>query len=402
MELLIVTPRFPYPTRTGDTLTVFHLLKHFSQRHTLDLVSCNPQPPPSESVDAIRPYCRTVHIAPISSVQSALNGLKAALRREPLQSLWFYTDRLARTIDQLVRHNHYDVLYAHTVRTARYLTNLDLHVPSLRILAMQISMQLNYRRLARYERNLLYRFIFRHEAARLALFEAKLVKQFDRTLVISKVDRDAICDGLRERFFESPHGVTLDTAPAQCDDREAATIVFSGNMNYRPNIDAAVYFVHEILPIIRLQVPDVSFFIVGANPHSSIRALAKHQNVRVTGEVKSVYSWLRRATIGINPLRAGAGLQNKVLEGMACGLPMVVTPIANEGIKAVPDTHLLSADSTTEFAAKAVRLLRDVDLRRTIGDAARRFIEENWSWEIHFNRLERMFEEETRAVRGAV
>ena len=328
--------------------------------------------------------------------------MQAMLRREPLQSLWFYSDSLARIVEQLVRRNHYDVLYAHTVRTARYLTKLELSVPSLRILAMQISMHLNYRRLASYERNFFYRLIFRYEAARLARFEADLVRHFHRTLIISEVDRNAICTDPGDLFFECPHGVTLDTAPTRYEDREADTIVFSGNMNYRPNIDAAVYFVREILPIIRSRVPSVSFFIVGANPHSRIRALANHRSVNVTGEVKSVYSWLRRATIGINPLRAGAGLQNKVLEGMACGLPMVVTPIANEGIKAVPNVHLLAADSATDFAAKAVHLLSSADLRRRIGDAARRFIEENWSWELHFNRLERLFEKEARALRGTV
>ena len=402
MEILIITPRFPHPTRTGDTLTVFHLLKHFSHRHTLDLVSCNSHQPTSESIDAISPYCRSVHIAPITPLHNALNAVRAVLRREPIQSLWFYTRNLARIIDRLVRQNRYDIMYAHTLRAARYLTDLDLHFPSLRILAMQISMQLNYRRLARYERNLLYRMIFRYEAARLAHYEPSLVPQFDRTLVISDVDRDAVSEGSCERFIECPHGVTLDTSPTRCEDREPDTIVFSGNMNYRPNIDAAVYFVHEILPLVRSQIPTIDFFIVGANPHARVRALAKHRGVTVTGEVSSVYSWLRRATVGVNSLRAGAGLQNKVLEGMACGLPMIVTSVANEGIKAIPNVHVLSADSTTEFAAKTVSLLKDVDRRRKIGDAARKFIEDNWSWDVHFNRLERLLEEEAFAIRRPV
>ena len=170
-------------------------------------------------------------------------------------------------------------------------------------------MQLNYRRLARYESNPLYRLLFSHEAARLATFESALVEQFDRALVISAVDRAAISEEPSERFFECPHGVTLDDAPALSDTRQPNTIVFSGNMNYRPNVDAALFFVREIFPQIRARVRNVELFIVGANPNSSIRALSNTTGVRVTGEVDSVYRWLRRATIGINPLRAGAGLQ---------------------------------------------------------------------------------------------
>ena len=150
----------------------------------------------------------------------------------------------------------------------------------------------------------------------------------------------------------------------------------------------------------RRKSPDVTFFIVGANPHSSVRALDEDPSVTVTGEVDSIYSWLRRASVGVNPLRAGAGLQNKVLEGMACGLPLVVTPVANEGIKAVPGVHLLTAVAPSEFAEAVVRLLKSGDLRRRFGNAARDFIEENWSWDKHFDRLERMFEEDVRVRRS--
>ena len=401
MKILLVTPRFPYPTRTGDTLTIFHLLKHFSQRHTVDLVSCTTHILSPDHIAAVAPFCRSVHIVKISSRQSVINGIGAALRRKPLQSGWFYSSGVARTVEQLVRRNRYDVLYAHTVRAARYLTDLEAQSPSLRVLAMQISMRLNYQRLASYESNPLHRLVFKHEAARLGAFEADLVERFDRALVISGVDRAAISDQPNERFFECPHGVTLDDQPAGADRREPNTIVFSGNMNYRPNVDAAMFFYRNILPRVRTRVPGAVLFIVGANPDSSIRDLRRDDGVTVTGEVDAVYPWLRRAAIGIDPLRAGAGLQNKVLEGMACGLPMVVTPVANEGIKADPETHLLVAESASSFADQVIRLLEDAGLRSRLGNAARRFIQENWTWDVHFDRLEGLFEEESRAKQAA-
>lgn len=402
MEILLVTTRFPYPTRTGDTLTIYHFLKHFSGRHSIDLVSCTKGAVARNCLDAVSPFCRSIHTVPLSPLRHALNGAAALVRGEPLQSVWFYTSKMAHSIERMVERTNYDVLYAHTIRAARYLTQLTTSPSSLQVLAMQISMQLNYRRLAACERNPVYRAVFRREADRLASFESRLVQQFDRALVISDVDRRSICEEQNERFFECPHGVTLDDDPADPDDREPRSIMFSGNMNYRPNVDAAVYFVRQILPAIKARVPDVTFFIVGANPHRSVRALAEDPSVTVTGEVDSIYSWLRRASVGVNPLRAGAGLQNKVLEGMACGLPLVVTPVANEGIKAVPGVHLLTAAAPSEFADAVVRLLERGDLRRELGSAARSFIEENWSWDKHFDRLERMFEEDARVRRSGV
>ena len=399
MNVLLVTPRFPYPTLTGDTLTVFHLLKHFSQRHSIDLVSCASDVPEPDHVAAVAEFCRTIRTVRIPPFQSLVQGAGAMLLRKPLQSTWFYTARAARTIEKMVRSNRYDVLYAHTIRTARYFVDLRSPSTALRVLAMQISMKLNYQRLAYYERNPFHRLVFKHEAARLGPFESRMIEKFDRSLVISDVDRAAISDGSNDRFFECPHGVSLDDQPTAARQREPNSIVFSGNMNYRPNVDAAIYFYQEIFPLVRARVPDVTFFIVGANPDSKITDIGRDKGVTVTGRVDAVYPWLRRAAVGIDPLRAGAGLQNKVLEGMACGLPMVVTPVANEGIKASPDLHLLIADNAPGFADQVIRLLKDLQLRQRIGEAARRFIEHNWTWDVHFNRLERLFDEESRAKR---
>ena len=213
MNILLVTPRFPYPTRTGDTLTVYHLLKHLSQRHAVDLVSCTTEPLPAAYRDAIRPFCRTLRTVPVSPARSFINGAGAVLRRRPLQAAWFYSPAVSAAVDELAAGCDYDVLYAHTVRAARYLTEMTRAPQAVRVLAMQISMRLNYERLAQYERNPIYGLAFKHEAARLGAFERDLLERFDRSLVISDVDRAAISPEPDSRFFECPHGVTLDAEP---------------------------------------------------------------------------------------------------------------------------------------------------------------------------------------------
>ena len=171
-------------------------------------------------------------------------------------------------------------------------------------------------------------------------------------------------------------------------------------MNYRPNVDAASFFVQQIFPLIKRRIPEAVLYIVGANPTKGVQALGETDGVVVTGEVDSVYTWLRRAAVGVNPLRAGAGLQNKVLEGMACGLPMVITSVANEGIKATPGKHVIVADSVSVFAENVVNLLVNRDSRHALGERAWKFIKNDWSWEVHFERLERFLEERVEEMRA--
>ena len=171
MKLLILTPRFPYPTRTGDTLTVFHMLQYFSRRHVIDMVSCASQVPGAGDIDAVAPYCRKIVPVPISRIRRSANAMGSVIGRRPLQADWFYSPAVARIVDDLVQQNRYDVLYAHTIRVARNLTRVQAGPAALRVLAMQISMQLNYRRIASFERNPFYRLVFNYEAARLAAFE---------------------------------------------------------------------------------------------------------------------------------------------------------------------------------------------------------------------------------------
>jgi glycosyltransferase involved in cell wall biosynthesis len=128
---------------------------------------------------------------------------------------------------------------------------------------------------------------------------------------------------------------------------------------------------------------------VGADPLPAVRVLDRNPAVEVTGRVEDLRPYLDRAAVAVDPLRVGAGLQNKVLEGMSMGVPMVVTAVANEGIGAEPGRHLLVADRADDFARQVVRLLRDPEMRTRIGAAARRFVIDEWSWEKHFADLER-------------
>jgi glycosyltransferase involved in cell wall biosynthesis len=258
---------------------------------------------------------------------------------------------------------------------------------------MQLSMTLNYQRLAKNAPTWFHKALYTIEYQKLQRFEADFARSFDKVMLISPRDLEAMAaEPPLPNVFFNPHGVDFDYfAPDPQVEKETNTLIFSGNMKYMPNIDAITYFCKEILPLIRQRIPDVRLYIVGTRPVSEVLALGEDPAITVTGRVPDLRTYLNRAQVAIAPMRIVAGLLNKVLEGMSMGLPMVVTPQANEGIRAEDGTQLLIADTPQYFADQVVDLLKDPARRQQVGAAAREFILNQWSWEGHLGELEQMF-----------
>jgi len=387
LRLLVLAPRFPYPLDKGDRLTVFNLVKHFSRLHDVTLVTfLEPGQDPADRKH-LDGFVDRIETVPLSKWRSYLRAVAGMLRGRPLQVGYYSSPQMARRVDQVIREFEPDIVYAHTIRMAPYLTGAG-RIP--RVLAMQISMRLNYGRLARFHKSLLRRLVYRVEAWWAGRYEPKIARCFDRCLLISETDVAALGSPRPGNILINPHGVDFRFFTSTGSGaEESGDLVFTGNMAYPPNSDAVEWFVGDILPLIREKVPGARLTVVGAEPVRSVLALAEDPAVEVTGRVPDLRPYLDRAQVAIDPLRVGAGLQNKVLEGMSMAVPMVVTSVANEGIGAEPGRHLLVADTPGDFAAAVVALLQDEGLRTTMGQAARRFIAEQWSWEKHFDDLER-------------
>jgi sugar transferase (PEP-CTERM/EpsH1 system associated) len=371
----------------GDRLTVFNLLKHFSRLHDVALVTfLEPGQDPADRRH-LDGFVDRIEMVPLNKWHSYLRAVLGMLRGRPLQVGYYSSPRMARQVQQVIREFEPDIVYSHTIRMAPYLAD-ERRLPS--VLGMQISMRLNYGRLARFHRSLLRRLVYRAEAWWAGRYERKIARRFDRCLLISETDVAALGSPRPDNIFINPHGVdfrffTSTGAGAE----ESGDLVFTGNMSYPPNADAVEWFVSDILPLVHKEVPGVRLTVVGAEPSQSVLALVGDAAVEVTGRVPDLRPYLDRAQVAIDPLRVGAGLQNKVLEGMSMGVPMVVTSVANEGIGADPGRHVLVADTPGDFASAIVALLQDEGLRTTMGQEARRFIVEQWSWEKHFDDLER-------------
>jgi glycosyltransferase involved in cell wall biosynthesis len=225
------------------------------------------------------------------------------------------------------------------------------------------------------------------EYRRVRQYEQAVVRHFPALVVTTEADRQDLGGGAHITVI--PNGVDLERFPFRNGaGRDPATLIFTGNMGYHPNEEAVVWFAAEVWPLLRARRPDARWQIVGANPGERVRALAQPGNgVEVLGRVPDMNTYLNQATVAVAPMRSGSGIQNKVLEAMAVGTPVVATSIANRGVRGAPDRDLLVADTAPAQAATLATLLADPPAQARLATAGRAFVEHQFRWEQHAARL---------------
>ena len=394
MKIIIVAQRFPYPLDKGDRLTVYHLIKFLSKRHEVTLITFKERDHNPIWDNELQPYCERIETLPESTLRAYANCALGFFDSVPLQIHYSHDPAMKSLVNRVVKETKPDLLYAHYIRTGHYILPFTT-IP--RVLAMQLSMTLNYQRLAENTKSWFHRMLSSREHKKLVRFEAQFARQFDQVMLISPKDLEAVnASPPLENVFFNPHGVDFDYfAPDPSVAKEKNSIVFTGNMNYQPNVDGAIYFHSEIFPLIKERIPTARLYIVGTDPTSDVQSLANDPAVTVTGRVPDLRQYMHQAEVAIAPMRIVAGLLNKVLEALAMELPMVVTPQANEGINASDAKHLVIADTPQRFADEVVKLLEDPARRMQLGSSAREFIKKEWSWDAHLENLEQSFIELT-------
>ncbi len=390
MNLLVVASRPPWPPLTADAMTVDRTLRFLAGRgHAVDLACFVEGAAAERELRAgLGEVCAEIDAVRLPRWRSYLSTALGLPGRTPMQVDYYRSRAMQRRIAERLARRDYDVVYTHLVRMAEYTRRLPL--PG--VLNLVVSQALNYGRLLEHVRDPLRRLFYAIERAKVRAYEASLCADYARVVVCGRADLEALERSAPvPNSFVNPHG--QDVPPAgrlQGARREPGAIVLSGVMSTFTNVDAALWFAEEIFPRVLRAVPEARLWIVGRNPQRVLRALARPPRVVVTGEVPDVADWLLRAEVGVAPLRIAAGMQNKLIQAMACGLPVVATPVANEGIGARPDEQLWVRESPEAFAEAVIRLLRDPGERERLGRAARHHVETHWTWEALFERLEKL------------
>jgi len=390
MKILVVSSRPPWPPTMADAMTVDRLTRFLADRghdvHLACFVEDDDQR--RELQQGLGDVCSGIDAVTLPKSRAYANTALTLAGKLPMQVQYYRSAEMSRTIDRLVESGGFDLVYTHLIRMAEY----TRHAPIPKVMGVQISQALNLGRMVEHSNDPLRKLFYRIEASKVRPYEAEVCANFDRVFLCGPSDIEAIAKTAPvPNAVVCPHG--QDVPPRERiekAERESGAIVITGVMSTYTNVDAATWFAEEVFPRIEAEIPEVSFWIVGRNPQRSLRALARPPRVLVTGEVPDVYDWLCRAQIAVAPLRIGAGMQNKVVQAMACELPVVATSVANEGISGTPDEHILLRDDAAGMAKTISDLLRDAEARERLGKAARRFVEDNWTWEAHFLKLERV------------
>lgn len=387
MRILFVTARFPYPPLKGDQVRAYHQLRLLSRRHTITLLSMAEEPVPIDSLRRIGAYCDQMMTFPLRRMQQGVNLLTGLFSAYPLQTRLYWDPAFAQLVQQQADSGNFDLAHIQLARMAPYLENVQ-GIP--RVIDLIDALSLNMERRYKRDKGAL-RLPAYLEWRRMRTYERVVCRKFDHVTVVSQNDREAI--GNFPNLSINANGIDLQVFPYTRTGRDPRTIVFTGNMSYFPNVDAVCWFAQAVLPLVKQAIPDIRFTIAGANPDPKVQKLAeKDPAITVTGYVENIQAYLGQATLSVVPLQAGSGMQFKVIEAMASGTPLVVTPYALGGIDVTDGEHLLVAHDAPEFAAKLVHLLRDPQLQDHLACNARKLVEANYSWETTVGQLEDIYE----------
>ena len=336
-------------------------------------------------LEELRDVCESIETVRLPHWRAVANvALHAPFSSEPLQILYYRSATFAQVVDGLARRREFDIVHGFMLRMAPYLQQVD----APRVLDALDSMELRMRRNAEIERPP-RRWLYREELHRVASAERVTARSVDAVLVASEHDRASFGT---ENVEVVPNGVDADAFAPELAARLPGAIVFSGTMSYPPNVRGARWFADECFPLVQQAVPGAMFVIAGAAPARELRELVKRPGIVVTGFVRSMPDTLNRANVAVAPMQSGAGIQNKILEAMACGLPLVTTTIGLGGLAAVPGRDLLVADSPREFADAVVSVLGNPERAGELGENARTRVLEDYSWERAAAAVERVYD----------
>lgn len=389
MKILFVTSRFPFPITKGDTLRAYHQIRELSGSHSVYLVSASETPIPASALREMQKYCADIDVVHMSRVRSFATVAALGMgSRLPLQVLYFLAPELRTAVARAAKRRRFDVIHAMTIRVAPAV----FAVPDVPIVfdfmdsfAANISSRRRHVGLAK-------KVIYDIELARVSAYERDVARRAAGGFVIAELDRTTIGNA---QLAIIPNGVDSDEFRFNAGERDAATLIFTGNMGYQPNVDAVSWFIADCWPALRSRFPDIRFQIVGARPTPAIVAFGRLPGIEVTGRVDSMVPYLHRATVAVCPIRCGSGMQNKLLEAMATGAPIVTTDFANRGIGAAAGREVQVATDGAGFIEAVARLLADPGLRARQAQSAQTWVEATYGWSRHAKAI---VEEYDRAI----
>jgi len=402
MRLLFLTPQLPYPPQKGTALRNWGLIQGLAERHEVSLLSFRQRHKESDLASPLISACERIATVP-QPERSPLRRLQdIVVTGQPDMALRLASPDYDQRLRDWLAKETFDVIQIEGIELSPYLDT----VRSISREAMVVFDDHNCEYLLQERAFLtdLYSPTRWPEAAysyvqwqRLRRYEAEVCQRADHVLAVSDADAEALRRLIPELDVTViPNGIDTEAyqPPADRGEELDNTLVFTGTMDFRPNVDAVLWFAREVLPRIRDEVPDARFLVVGQRPHHRLDPLRRNSAITLTGWVEDVRPYFARATIYVAPLRMGGGTRLKILEAMALGTPIVATSLGAEGYPVRSGRELILADTPATFAEAVTSLLRTEERRDALRRTARAFVEEQYDWRVIVPRVEDIYEAE--------
>lgn len=394
-NILYLVHRLPYPPNKGDKVRSYHLLKHLAAKHRVFLGTFIDDPQDEAYTDKLPHYCVDMHIARLSPRTAKLRSLIGLLGNEALTLPYYRDAGLQAWVTRTLREQQIDAVVIFSSAMAQYIHGFQQLRTLVDFVDVDSAKWTQYAPNHRWPMSWLYR----REGERLLAFERSVAQQathsffttenetelFCRRAPECKGRVEAMCNGVDAEYFSPEHVLTSPYSAGELP------LVFTGAMDYWPNIDAVTWFSTEIFPPLLRRWPGLRFYIVGRSPTPAVQALAS-QHVVVTGTVDDVRPYLQHAAVVVAPLRLARGIQNKVLEAMAMGLPVVASQECAGAVDAVPERDFMTAGTVDDYQRQIGSLLQAPDRASGIGKAARAQVLARYSWDAHLSGIDHYLE----------
>lgn len=394
-EILFLAHRIPYPPNKGDKIRSFNLLRHLSGSYRVHLGAFVDDPEDWRYVTEVARYCQDTCLLPLHPRSAKLRSLKGLLTGDPL-SLPYYADpRMAVWVNRTLELGRIAGAVIFSSAMAQYLEGRG----DLRRIIDFVDVDSDKWRQYAESKPWPASWVYRREAERLFSFDRRIANGFDRSIFVSEAEASffsslapevsdrvsAIENGVDTDYFCPSDGYSTPYPP------DAAVMVFTGAMDYWANVDAVRWFADEVFPLVRGRCGFAEFYIVGARPTEAVRVLGQRAGITVTGSVKDIRPYLRYARFAVAPLRIARGIQNKVLEAMAMGKPVLASPAAMEGIAVESPLEVTTAEDPEDWHEAAVRMLGQPG-SSPLSTVNRDFVQRRYSWDNSLGRLVSLLE----------
>jgi sugar transferase (PEP-CTERM/EpsH1 system associated) len=395
MNILLLSPWLPWPPHDGGRIRILATLRYLSARHSVTLVTSIDRAEEAQ-VSILNDVCEDVVTTVLSNGTGAVFSRlsRGVLSGRPLIQSFYYDARLVEQIRDLTSRVAYDVIQIEFPFLTHYLEAVEPRSRAKKILSMHNIESLRFERELQLSQWGKRRFVLLGDHLFFRAWEKKALRQFDGIVTVSDSDRRWAQRHAPGALVELiPNGVDTDYfSPAtQIAPEHDPYIVFTGAMDYPPNVDAASWFCNEILPELQKKISHLGFKIVGKSPHPQIVELGKRDGVEVTGTVADIRSYIAGALALVVPLRSAGGTRLKILEAMAMARPVISTSIGAEGLALTPGTDILIADDPQQFVEHVQLLVRSPETSNHLGRAGRRLVAERYDWRVCLNGLEHLY-----------